>query len=170
MGDAGIFHQNDRVELIEGEIIDMAPIGSNHAGTVNLLSNIVKITVGTQAIISTQNPVVLDSFSEPEPDIAVLKPRDDFYRSSHPGPEDILLIIEVADSSLRYDHKVKIPLYARHAIFEAWLVDLENGQLLIHQNPQAGQYQTITTAENPQALVPLQLPTAIFNLEMLFQQ
>ena len=170
MGDAGIFHEGDSVELIDGEVIDMAPIGSNHAGTVKLLSNIMKIAVGTQAIVSTQDPVVLDSFSEPEPDIALLKPRDDYYRTFHPGPEDVLLIIEVADSSLQYDRKVKMPLYARHGIFEAWLVDLENGQLLIHQNPQAGQYQTITTAESRQALVPLQLPTATFNLEMLFQQ
>lgn len=169
MGDAGIFNENDRVELIEGEIIDMAPIGSNHAGTVKLLSNIMKIEVGTQAIVSTQDPVALDSFSEPEPDIALLKPRNDFYRTAHPGPEDVLLIIEVADSSLRYDHKVKIPLYARHAIFEVWLVDLENGRLLLHQNPQAGQYQKVIAAKNRQALVPLQLSSATFNLEMLFQ-
>ncbi len=99
--------------MIEGEIIDRAPIGSRHAGTVRLLSKLLERAIGENALLSLQNPIVLDDYSEPEPDIALLRPRDDFYKFSHPRPADILSIIEVAVSSLDYDRRIKVQLYAR---------------------------------------------------------
>src|SRR5258708_1213244 len=99
MSDAGIFNEDERVELINGEIIEMPPIGSNHSGGVNRLTNNFCWKLGTQVVVSTQNPVQLNNLSEPQPDIALLKPRNDFYSKSHPKAEDVLLIIEVSDSS-----------------------------------------------------------------------
>ena len=131
MGEAGIFRADERVELIDGEVIDMAPIGSNHAGTVGLLAKRLERALGDSALVFVQNPLSLTASSEPQPDIMLLKPRADFYRSGHPRPEDVLLIVEVADTTLAY----KAPLYARHGIPEAWLVDLENKRLHVFTSP-----------------------------------
>ncbi len=103
MGEAGIFHEDDRVELIEGEIVDMAPIGSGHSGQVNRLSNILKLAIGERAIVAVQNPIVLGDHSSPQPDIAQLRPQADYYAAAHPQARDVLLIVEVAESSLDYD-------------------------------------------------------------------
>jgi Uma2 family endonuclease len=168
MGQADIFSVNDRVELIEGEIIDMAPIGSPHAGTVKFLANALRVAVGGRAVISVQDPVFLDRYSEPEPDIALLKPRDDFYRTAHPRPEDVLLIIEVADTTLRYDREVKAPLYARHGIPELWLVDLENRCLEVFRAPVEAGYQQVQNIERPSMLTPVALPDVSIDLTGLF--
>jgi Uma2 family endonuclease len=168
MAEAGILHEDARVELIEGEIIDMSPIGSIHAGTVRQLSRLLERAVGEAAIVSAQNLIVLDDHSEPEPDIALLRPRADFYKSSHPRPGDVLLIIEVAEFSLRYDRDVKIPLYARHKIAEAWLIDVENGHLTIFLQPAGGVYQDILTPKSLATVVPSLLPGATLNLTELF--
>jgi Uma2 family endonuclease len=141
MGEAGILTEDSRVELIEGALIDMAPIGSPHAGMVKRLNRIFDRAVGSQAIVSVQDPVLLGQYSEPQPDIALLRPRDDFYAKSHPHPKDVLLIVEVADSSLRYDREVKIPLYARHGIPEVWLVDVEKKQLTVFHTPAQQAYR-----------------------------
>ena len=116
MGRAGIFGHDDQVELIEGRLIDMAPIGSDHAGTVIQLNAVLNRAFAQLALVSPQNPIRLSEHSEPQPDFAVLRPRADFYRTAHPQPHDVLLVIEVADTSVRYDREVKIPLYARHGI------------------------------------------------------
>ena len=143
MAEAGILRADARVELIEGEIIDMAPIGRQHAGTVNHLNRILQQVVGEHAIVQIQNPVSLDEYSEPEPDVALLRPRADFYKSGHPQPQDVLLIIEVADTSSRYDREVKVPLYARHGIGEVWVLDLEGGNLTRYRDPREGSYARI---------------------------
>jgi Uma2 family endonuclease len=141
MGEAGLFGEDDRVELIEGEIIEMTPIGSRHAGTVKRLIRLLGQAVGEQAIISAQDPLRLGPRSEPQPDIALLRPRDDFYATGHPAAADVLLLIEVAEASLRYDREVKIPLYARHGIPAVWLVDLAGRELTAHQEPAGDGYQ-----------------------------
>ncbi len=143
MGAAGILGPDLRTELIEGEIIEMTPIGSNHGGTVNLLSRLLAKVVGDVAIVAVQNPVRLDDFSEPQPDLALLRPNPDFYRTAHPGPREVLLVIEVSDSSLRYDRDLKFPLYARAGIAEAWLVDLDGRALSRHTDPAPNGYQTV---------------------------
>ena len=123
MGEAGILG-TERVELIDGELIDMAPIGAGHAGTVRGLNRVLTAACMGRAIVDVQNPVRLDGFSEPQPDLAVLRLRADDYRGAHPGPADVLLVVEVADSSLRFDREVKLPMYARAGIGEVWIVDL----------------------------------------------
>ncbi len=143
MGEAGVFTKDARLELIEGEIIEMSPIGSRHAACVNFLSRFLNRTVGDIALVSIQNPIRLNDFSEPEPDLALLRLRDDFYRAAHPTPADVLLIIEVADTTLAYDRQVKVPLYAKAGVEEIWIVNLIEEQIEIYAELAGGTYQTI---------------------------
>jgi Uma2 family endonuclease len=149
MGQAGILREDDRVELIEGELIDMSPIGSDHAGMVMQLIAVLSPAVSGRAIVSPQNPVRLGAHSEPQPDIAILRYRPGFYRASHPQPEDVLLLIEVADTTIHYDRDVKIPLYARHGIPEVWLIDLQQERVEIYLQPSSDGYrQTLRPAKD----------------------
>jgi len=135
MAAAGILQEDERVELIEGEIVPMAPIGSAHGGASNALTMLLTAAIGQRAIVSVANSVRLDRFNEPQPDFALLRPRDDFYRHAHPGPTDVLLLIEVSRSTLRFDRLVKLPLYARAGIPEVWIVDLVDPALETHRAP-----------------------------------
>ncbi|GAB6039341.1 Uma2 family endonuclease [Endothiovibrio diazotrophicus] len=141
MGEAGLLRPEQRTELIEGEVIDMAPIGSPHAGNVNFLLNRLLAAIGSRAIVAAQNPIVLGRHSEPQPDLCVLRPREDFYIDAHPTAADVLLAVEVSDTTLAYDRGVKLPLYARHGIPEYWLVDLTGGRLEAHHTPRDGEYR-----------------------------
>ena len=170
MSEAGIFHENDRVELIDGEIIKMAPTGSLHAGTVDQLTRLFILTFGQNAIIRVQNPIVLDDYSEPEPDLALLTPREDFYKSSHPIVRDLLLVVEIADSSLAYDREVKLPLYARSHIPEVWIVDLENRCVRVFQDPAEEGFARTRTLAHPYLLTPLRLPACEIDLSALFRR
>jgi Uma2 family endonuclease len=143
MAEAGILHEDDRVELIEGEIINMTPIGSRHTACVKKLNRLFAELLGSEVIISVQDPLRLGDTSEPEPDIALLRPRPDFYAERHPSADDTLLVVEVADTSLVYDREVKVPLYARAGLAEVWLVDLVQQQVLVHRNPTAQGYQEV---------------------------
>jgi Uma2 family endonuclease len=135
MAEAGILGPEDRIELIDGDLIDMAPIGEAHAAIVTRLAEALFIACAGRAIVSPQNPVRLDRRSEPQPDLAILRRRADFYASERPGPADILLLVEVADTSLRFDRTVKLPLYARAGIGEVWIVDLKRGTLDAYRRP-----------------------------------
>lgn len=170
MSEAGIFHEDDRVELIDGEIIKMAPIGSLHAGTVDQLTRLFILTFGQNAIIRVQNPIVLDDYSEPEPDLALLTPREDFYKSSHPIARDLLLVVEIADSSLAYDREVKLPLYARSHIPEVWIVDLENRCVRVFQEPAEKGFARTRTLSHPYLLTPLRLAGCEIDLSALFRR
>jgi Uma2 family endonuclease len=140
MAEEGLLAPEARVELIEGEIVEMPPIGSHHAARVNRLARAFHGVLCGQALLSTRSPLLLSRFSEPQPDLALLKVRDDEYEESHPGAEEVLLIVEVSDSSLRFDRNTKIPLYAKHQIPEVWIVDLQGRQLLVHRTPADGGY------------------------------
>ena len=142
MGEAGIFTEDDRVELIDGEMVDMAPIGSRHASVVKRLNNRLATLAQGRAIVSAQDPLRLAPHSEPEPDLMLLKPRADFYSEAHPGAEDVLLLIEVCDTTVGYDREVKLPLYARHGVAEVWLIDLEarTVEICCMPRPEAGDY------------------------------
>ena len=125
MAAAGILTRADRVELIEGEVVDMAPIGSAHGGKVNRLTSLVgRLAADGMVVASVQGPLRLDRRNEPQPDLMLLRPRADFYESGHPTAADVLLLVEVADSSLAYDRGPKLALYARHGVPEVWVVDL----------------------------------------------
>ena len=140
MADAGVLNENSRVELIRGQIIDMAPIGAPHLGMVNRLTRLLPASIAGRGVLSVHNPVRLDDGSEPEPDVAVLKPRADDYETAAPRPADVLLMIEVSDSTLRYDRDVKIPLYAESGVSECWLVDLVGRAVEIYRQPVGGRY------------------------------
>jgi Uma2 family endonuclease len=136
MAEAGILGPDDRVELIDGEIIDLAPIGSPHAGSVNILVEaFAAMAAAGRLVLSVQNPLCLDAFNEPQPDLMLLRPREDRYRQSHPTAADVLLLVEVAESSLAYDRGTKLPLYARHGIPEVWIVDLAGRAVEVHAAP-----------------------------------
>lgn len=142
MGEAGIFSEDDRVELIEGEIIDMAPIGTQHAETVRRFIHQLAAHIPEGILLDVQNPIRLDAFNEPQPDLTLIRAGD--YSQSHPTAEDVLLLIEVADTSRDYDRQVKIPLYARHGIPEVWLVDLKAGVIEVFREPAAEGYRRVT--------------------------
>jgi Uma2 family endonuclease len=142
MGEAGLFGEGARVELLDGEVIEMAPIGSTHAGCVSSLTGLLA-EAGRRAVISVQNPVRLDDRSEPQPDVAVLSPREDGYRQSHPAPAEILLLIEVADISLAFDRDTKAPYYASFGVGETWVVDLSQGEILVMRSPSPAGYRSI---------------------------
>jgi len=158
MGEAGILTEDDRVELIEGELIAMSPIGSDHSGTVNSLTRLLVLAVGDRGVVAVQNPVRLDDYSEPQPDFAVLKPRADDYRRATPVPADVLLIVEVADSSLAYDRTVKRALYASHGIPEFWIVNLGAGAVEVHRQPRGAQYESVSRVGRGGMLEPALLP------------
>jgi Uma2 family endonuclease len=130
MGEVGIFGEKERVELIEGEIVEMSPIGSPHAGTVDRIAHVFSQRLGGRAIVRVQGPVLFaDLVSEPLPDVTLLIPRRDFYASGHPGPSDILLIVEVMDTTVAYDRGVKLRLYARAGVAEVWLANVNTRRI-----------------------------------------
>jgi Uma2 family endonuclease len=143
MAEAGVLAEDERVELIEGEIIAMSPIGNRHMVCVNRLNWMFSGLVGGAAIVSVQNPIRLDHYSAPQPDIALLKFRDDFYSQLPPAPSDLLLVVEVSDTTLDYDRRIKIPLYATAGIPEAWVVDLHNGNIEVYTLPVGNMYSRI---------------------------
>lgn len=158
MAEAGVLAEDERVELIAGEIVRLTPIGSQHAGCVRGLNRLLSRGLGDRALIAVQDPIVLDDASEPEPDIAVLRFREDNYRSLHPKPADVLLIIEVADTSADYDRNVKLPLYAQAGIPEVWLVHLREACIEIHCNPTATGYDEMRTLHTGDRVSPFAVP------------
>ncbi|AEF99657.1 Uma2 family endonuclease [Methylomonas methanica] len=140
MGEAGIFPPDSRMELIEGEILHMAPIGFNHAGHVARLIHALAPLIQARAIINAQNPIQLNELSEPEPDFLLLRPEPNFYTTRHPSAADVLLLVEVSDSTLRFDRTQKLRLYANHNIPEYWIVNLIDNCLEVCRQPQDGDY------------------------------
>ncbi len=140
MAEVGILDEDDRVELINGEIIEMSPIGSLHASRVNRIIATFKRLPDELAILSVQNPISIGPYSEPEPDIVLVKFRSDFYEGRLPNSEDILLVIEVSDTSLGYDREVKKPLFATAGIPEFWIVNIGESQVEVYKKPANGDY------------------------------
>jgi hypothetical protein len=158
MAEAGIFTEDDRVELIEGEVVEMPPIGPLHASAVDGLARLLYGLIPGSALLRVQNPVRLEPDSEPLPDLAVLKYRPGGYSRSHPGPDDVLLVIEVADTTAAYDRGVKLPLYGRSGIQEVWLVDLTAGKVEVYREPSPDGYRLIRISAPGESLSPLALP------------
>lgn len=168
LGQAGVLAPDARVELIDGEVIDMAPIGSRHWSVVTRLQRLIERAVGDRAVLATQSSVRLDLHNEPQPDLALFKPREDFYASALPGPADTLLVVEVADSTARYDRQIKLPLYARHGVAELWIVDLEARLLRMYREPAGERYLQATETALPGATGIHALPGVSIDLAGLF--
>ena len=170
MAEVGILNADHRVELIEGEIISMTPRGSRHAAAVDRLNHLLLPALSHRAIIRVQQPVRLGDLSEPEPDIAVVAIRSDFYELAHPRPDDLYLLIEVADSSFQYDRDFKLPLYARHGVKEVWLVDIEAKTLRVSRSPAyAGYVQNFIAADLRRMMIE-SLADVLLDLSNIFRR
>ena len=165
MGRAGVFHEDDRVELLDGRIVEMTPIGPGHAGCIGALTGLLARLVGDRAVVWVQNPIDLSERAEPQPDLALLAPRADAYRSAHPRPTDILLVIEVADSSLEYDRDVKLPLYAAAGVAEIWLVNLPGDSVAVYRDPGPRGFTTLHTARRGDTLTALRFPGVVLRVD-----
>jgi len=166
MAEAGILGPNDRVELIDGEVFDMVPIGSAHAGKTDRLNRLfARAAADGLAHVSVQRPLRLDAHNEPEPDLMLLKPRRDDYQSRHPGAADVLLLVEVSETSLAYDRGVKLPLYAKFGVPEVWIVDLKGAAVEVYREPQDG--YALKERVTSGLLAPIALPSVTIDVGAL---
>jgi Uma2 family endonuclease len=165
---AGVLTKNDRIELIEGEMINIAPIGSKHAALTARLTKFFVLAVGDTAILSPGGPVNLGDYSEPQPDLLLLRPRSDFYVGKIPETADILLLIEISDSTLAYDQGIKRALYARHGVGEYWIVDVEGKRIQIHREPTVEGYTRVNEFRTTDTVSPQALPTVQLMVQTLF--
>lgn len=167
MAEAGILPREARVELIDGEIIDMPAIGSPHAGIVKRLISLVAHAVAERTVlVGVQDPLRLDDYNEPEPDLMLLRPREDDYRASHPSAADVLLLVEVSDTSLAYDRGVKLPLYARFGVPEVWIIDVVGAAVEVFRAPRDGAYSSCERRTGGM-LSPTLVPTAAIDITAL---
>jgi Uma2 family endonuclease len=164
LADIGVLTEDDRVELIDGEILQMPPIGPEHVGNVNWFTNAFSRHFGERAQVSIQNPVRLGLRVEPQPDVAVLKPRPDYYRAELPTPNDVLVLIEIAQSSLEYDRKTKARLYARAGIMEYWIVNLVDREVIVHRDPLRARYRSVQTLRHGNTVAPLAFPDIVISV------
>ena len=167
MVDAGILTEDDRVELIHGEILAMSPIGPPHNGAILRATQSLVRIAGERAIVGVQGSIRLDEYDEPQPDLYLLRPRDDFYSSSHAGPADIFLIIEVADSSLEYDQGLKMHLYAETRVPEYWVADIQNGRIIAYSGIQKNTYGNVRQFHRGDVLTPRLLPECRIPVDIL---
>ena len=166
MAETGILRPEDRVELIDGEIFEMSPIGSRHMACVNNLNRVFVLGLGVRAVVSPQNPVQIPRYSEPEPDLTVLRARS--YKALAPTTEDVLLLIEVAETSLRFDRTIKLALYARARVPEYWLVDANAERVTIYRQPADETYTDVRTVGDGDTLSPLAFPDLVIHVAHLF--
>ena len=166
MCEVGILSADDRVELIDGELVEMPPMGPPHAGIVNHVAKILILRLGEDADVRVQSSVLLSRYTQPEPDLAVVRPDRDRYLQRHPDPQDILIAIEVADSSLTYDREEKMPRYAAAGVPEAWLVNVRARTITVYTDPTTTGYRTTRTLEWTEELA----ATAVDDLRLTFEE
>jgi Uma2 family endonuclease len=167
MGEAGIFGEEPRLELIEGEIIEMSPVGIRHVSCVNRASALFASRLAGKAMFSVQNPVVLSNDTMPQPDIVLAGPREDFYSNQRISPADTLLVLEVSDTTLRYDRKRKMPLYAKWGVPELWIENLENDVILIFRDPRPSGYANALTLHRGESIALVAFPEIHFTVDEL---
>ena len=165
MAEAGILDEDARVELIDGEILDMSPIGRKHAACVGRLTHLFGRGLADAAIVWVQNPIQLGEHAEPQPDLALLQPRADFYAAGLPTSAAVLLVVEVADTSADYDRRVKAPLYARSGIPELWLVDLDQDHVTVYGDPTASGYAAARVRRRGEAVGPAAFPDLVLSVD-----
>lgn len=161
MAGAGVFGPDERVELLDGEVVEMAPIGPPHSSRVDRCNAYLGRAFGPGVILRVQNPLHLSDLSMPEPDVTVLRHRDDFYGSRHPTVADVLLLVEVGDTSARFDREVKLPLYATASVAEVWLLDVNARTVSVFTGPGSGGYQAVLVARHGDQLRPIALPGVV---------
>jgi Uma2 family endonuclease len=167
MGEAGIFHEDDRVELLDGDLYQMTPIGDDHIGSVNAVNYLFVRQLGDRAIVSPQNPIRLTDYSEPQPDIALLRPRSDFYGRAKAVPDDVLLLIEIARTSLDYDRLTKLPRYAAAGIVELWIVNLVDDRVEVYRGPGQDGYATCTIHYRGDVIMPASFPDVTIRVDTI---
>ena len=165
MLETAILREGERIELIRGELIQKMTIGPGHVGCVSFLNERLVGRLADRTLLSVGGPIVILPDSEPEPDITLLKRRPDFYRRAHPRPEDVLLVVEVADSSCRYDRNVKRPLYAEAGIAEYWIVDLVGELVEIHRQPEGGAYRHVERIGRGSSVSPQAFPDVVLTVD-----
>ncbi len=165
---SGVFAEGDRVELIDGEVLEMAAIGSKHRAQVKRLNRLFSGLFESSVLVSIQDPIELGPRSEPEPDVALLRWRADFYESSHPQASDVYLVVEVADSTLEYDRSLKAPLYARSGIFEYWMINLQDNVIEVHRQPSASGYQVVQSYRRGMSIEVMALPGLGLTVDRIF--
>ena len=165
MWDAGIFPEDKRFELIRGDILEMPGAKPPHSGRVNRLTHLFTSRLGDSIVLSVQNPSSIDDYSEPVPDVSLLKPRADFYMEAHPAPEDVLLLIEISHTTLRFDTKVRAPLYAEAGIREYWILNIPKNVLEVRSDPVGGQYTRHEVLKHGQTVTPRAFPEVSFRVE-----
>lgn len=165
MIEKGILTEDDKIELLEGEFIKMSAVGPRHAACVERLSEYLKDELGRTGFLRHQNPVELSNYSEPEPDIAILKRRDDYYLHTHPQPDDVLLLVEVADSTLKKDRGIKLGAYAKAGIAEYWVVNLVDDLIEVYTNPSGNTYQNVRLVRRDETLSLQALPAIVFQAD-----
>jgi Uma2 family endonuclease len=170
MGETGVLRPDARVELLDGQIIDMLPIGPSHGSAVKRLNLLFGQLAQGRWLLAVQDPVHLDDYSEPQPDLMLLKPATDFYYSRHPVPEDVFLLIEVSDSTLESDREVKLPAYGRAGIAEVWIVNLVNGTLEIYREPHFTGYGSSKILNAGDQASPASFPDAIVAVAELLKR
>ena len=168
MAEAGILGEDERVELIEGEIVQMAPIGPRHAGSVINVNRLLITRLGDRAVVSPQNPIIIRPRSEPQPDLVLLRPRAVSYSQELPASQDVLLVVEVADTTVRFDRIVKARLYARAGIPEFWLCLARDGAVEVYRGPSADGYASVTLHGPGQMVSPLAFPDVSFAVTDFF--
>jgi Uma2 family endonuclease len=164
MAETGILSEDDRVELLDGEIVRMSPIGSRHAACVDRLAELFTRRLPSRAIVRIQSPILLGRRSEPQPDLALLKRRADYYAERHPQSADVLLVIEVVDSSREVDRGRKLPLYARSGIPEVWVIDLKRDEVEVYRRPALRGYQDHERVRRGQRVAPMAFPRTAFSV------
>jgi Uma2 family endonuclease len=167
MGEVGILPPENRIELLDGEMINMAPIGSRHADTVNRLAAAFLRIVADAAVVSIQNPVQLSSLDEPQPDLTVLRQKPEGYRDALPTAADVLLLVEVSDTTLQYDREEKLPLYAKHGVAEVWIMDVAGKRLEVYRDPVSAQYRLKLERTARDTISPLAYPAIQLDLSEL---
>jgi hypothetical protein len=168
MVESGILSEDDRVELIEGEIWQMSPIGPPHVSRVARMTHtFLRSLEDGEAVVFVQGPIHLDDLSEPQPDLSLLRFRDDFYVSALPVPQDILLVVEVSDTTVRHDRQVKMNLYARHGLAEAWLVDLNRSTVEVYRDPSPEGYREVLTFRRGNRVSPLAFPDLALEVDAI---
>jgi Uma2 family endonuclease len=165
MWDIGIFPEDKRFELIRGEILEMPTAKPPHSGRVNRLNHLFTSRLGESVLVSIQNPSSIDDYSEPVPDVSLVKPRLDFYTSSHPLPEDVLLVIEISHTTLRFDTRIKAPLYAEAGILEYWILNIPQNVLEVFTEPVNGRYTKHEILKHGQTVSPLAFPEVTFRVD-----